>query len=388
MKRVQGTFALSGRDRGAVAVLTALLMVTFMVFLAFVVDIGLMVTSKARLQTAVDAGALAGAAELCMSKGVDPVTGEPIPVWQARNFARDNNVERDRTRAFVYPAWDAASPAPAQRITVEAREVHSMVFGSIIGMEDVALDARATAERSCRVTFQFISDTYIKFTGNDSGGGSWYAQYCFDGSNATFDLAAVSSIPEFNCKLKFTGGGWSDAVPPGPIQRTGEGTRRFYEAPLITTAEVIAANGWGAAIDQAVTGLASSNLCSQVTAAAFSDTVLCRCKQSGKCGPADALKLPDGIVDVAVFAEGDIDGKQNTDFRGPILHSIEGNITLNNGVAAGVIAYAPKGNVKFTGGSSSNSGYILANSINLEGNNLDAVGGVSAVFPGEFSLVE
>jgi len=134
--------------KGAIIVLTALLMVAMLGMLAFSIDTGYMLTLRAEAQRAADAGALAGAGSLA--------SGTIIAEQQARNFTKLNAVGRravpDASIKVEFGNWSTTSrsflPALAQPTAVRVtarRENQPLFFAGIFGKKQFGIGAEAVA---------------------------------------------------------------------------------------------------------------------------------------------------------------------------------------------------------------------------------------------------
>ncbi len=122
-------------DRGAVAVLTALLLVPLLVCAALVVDIGASYVQRRQLQNAADAAALAIAQDCGKASCGD--------YSSTAAFFASNNV----------PNWDATPTTDRQvttsfngnSVTVRAAKLVNYAFGPVIGVDNNTVAAQATA---------------------------------------------------------------------------------------------------------------------------------------------------------------------------------------------------------------------------------------------------
>jgi len=127
-------------DRGAVAVIVALFMVVFMTLLAFVVDIGMMQTARAKLQNAVDSAALAAAWQLPAACSGTPAASGTSACVTAGSYAVANGVPLSSVTV--------TSTAGSSTIRVSASENVRLVFAPIIGQNSRTVTATAVATRS------------------------------------------------------------------------------------------------------------------------------------------------------------------------------------------------------------------------------------------------
>ncbi len=134
--------------RGAIIVLTALLMIVLMTMLACSLDIGFMAHVRGQVQRAVDAGALAGAALL----GEGPQAAEPV----AREYVQYNpaggSVIPDGSIDVQFGAWDegsrtfneGANPLTAIRVFAQQAD-RPFFFARVLGNDRFAVGAEAIA---------------------------------------------------------------------------------------------------------------------------------------------------------------------------------------------------------------------------------------------------
>jgi hypothetical protein len=119
---------LTGRSRnGQVLVQVAMLMVVFFALMAIAIDVGHMLNERRHMQNAADAGALAGAWELCFG---DPAQAEAT----AREYAIDRN-----------GAGMADVSVGELRVTVYAREATGLYLARLFGIQTADINARAVA---------------------------------------------------------------------------------------------------------------------------------------------------------------------------------------------------------------------------------------------------
>lgn len=128
--------------RGAVVVLTAVVLVVLLLLIAFAVDLGYLCTVRTELQSAADAGALAGAAEL------------PAGVDKAKKAAQtfvEENVDAGSVKSRA-GRWDASKrvfvanqpPRDAFEVTVYQPET-PLFFGRLIGRDSQSMAGSAVA---------------------------------------------------------------------------------------------------------------------------------------------------------------------------------------------------------------------------------------------------
>jgi hypothetical protein len=158
-----------GRDEsGAVAIVTAILMVVFLGFLSLAVDIGHLATVKNELQNAADAAALAGARALVFEEGtmVQKIMPLPDPPYcnQAVTWAQNTINKSDAQNLSITVVqtgvwdWPANTFTPSGICQAGINAVHVEVqrndsanqpvatwFARIFGIDTVNAAARATA---------------------------------------------------------------------------------------------------------------------------------------------------------------------------------------------------------------------------------------------------
>jgi Flp pilus assembly protein TadG len=122
------SFLTGGRRDGQVLVQVAMLMIVFFIFMAIAIDVGHMLTERRRMQNAADAGALAGAWEICFG---DPARAEQT----AREYAVDRN-----------HAQVADVTVAEGKVTVYAREATGLYLASIFGVDTADINAMAAAD--------------------------------------------------------------------------------------------------------------------------------------------------------------------------------------------------------------------------------------------------
>jgi len=117
-------------QRGQTLVTVALLMVVFMGFLALAIDVGLLLSERRRMQNAADAGALAGAREICLEPQM--YGGD----WEAaaKDYAETRNLAP--TANVTLENWV---------VTVHTRSWVDLIFARVFGIDMVHVDAVAAA---------------------------------------------------------------------------------------------------------------------------------------------------------------------------------------------------------------------------------------------------
>ncbi len=134
--------------RGAIIVLTALLMITMMAMLAFSIDVGYMMTVRTELQRAVDAGALAGAGLLV--QGVEEAESA-VQTMVQQNIVGDQEVS-EADLSIETGHWDEQAQAfiPSTELpsAVRVRAVRNgqgLFFARALGNDQFDVDAEAIA---------------------------------------------------------------------------------------------------------------------------------------------------------------------------------------------------------------------------------------------------
>lgn len=367
-------------DRGAVAIIVAVGIVGLLLLVGLVVDFGQVFAARARLQSAVDAAALAGAQEFCLPP--------------AQGWTTTNDQESDaRAAAVDYaqrngglsidPDSLAIQTGGTSYLTIAASEPVTLFFGALADDTDslgnAAVGAIATASRECTISFQFVADETVQFNGAHSEAGNWYAGECFDGQNNVFDTIAVGSDENHMCADPRING------DPPPIVRA-EAEQKLYRVVDINASNAMQASSMGVYVapgseDPWRTGSpVVIGPCADVTWR-DKDPVVCN-------GDLDGVdKVPSGRVEAdVIMASGDIDLTNNVEYTGRLIYSRDGDITLLNGVPAGTIIYAPSGTVRFNGSGTRNYGMVFAQDILFNGGDQDAGPGVNLYAPGRIAL--
>jgi Flp pilus assembly protein TadG len=128
-------------ETGAVAIIVALFMVALLVLAALVLDLGSLYGHDRELQSAADAGALAGAQELVYSNG-----SSAAAKTAATNYVSLNAAKSSVNEANV--AWPNGGPQVGSRsVTVDLLENHvPFSFARVIGRTEGSVKAHAKAE--------------------------------------------------------------------------------------------------------------------------------------------------------------------------------------------------------------------------------------------------
>jgi len=114
------------RERGAILVQAAILLVVLLLFVGLAIDVGALYGERRHMQNAADAGALAGARAICF--GGDPVL-------QATEYAVTRNGAADALVEIV----------DEYQVRVTATYPTTMHFATLIGLNTVEVSAQATA---------------------------------------------------------------------------------------------------------------------------------------------------------------------------------------------------------------------------------------------------
>lgn len=132
--------ARAGQEDGAVAIIVALLMVALLTLVALVVDLGSLYDHDRELQTAADAGALAGAQELFYSGGNTTQAEGATREYVGANSAPNSSVDGDNV------SYDLLN-IDARSVEVKLRETGvQFSFAPVIGKTEGAVTAYAKAE--------------------------------------------------------------------------------------------------------------------------------------------------------------------------------------------------------------------------------------------------
>jgi Flp pilus assembly protein TadG len=126
------------REKGQALILVTLMVVVLFGFLALALDMGNVYAGRRRMQNAADAGALAGARELCFGSGSRA---------QARVVAEDYAINHNGAQAAV-----ADIPSDGYTVTVVATQRLDTFFARVIGIQtaDVSAEAAALCGRAIR----------------------------------------------------------------------------------------------------------------------------------------------------------------------------------------------------------------------------------------------
>ena len=150
------------KENGQTLVHVALMMVVLLGFLALAIDVGLLYFERRRMQNAADAGALAGAREICLEPKMFPPDGDPY--LAAQEYAVDRNFAP--TADITVEEWT---------VTVVASSWVDLFFARIFGMDMVHVGAVAAAacgkaNSACNVW----PITYSTANWGGQGCGDWF----------------------------------------------------------------------------------------------------------------------------------------------------------------------------------------------------------------------
>jgi hypothetical protein len=138
-------------ENGAVMVIVAFALIVIFGFAAFAVDFGLAYNSKANLQTAADAAALAGAQDLPHAS---------IATSTAYTYADANGCSQDQTTIITPYNGDSSM------IEVICSDTVEYYFAQVLGINNTAITARAVAQNQSQwdgdaLPFINLDDDYI-----------------------------------------------------------------------------------------------------------------------------------------------------------------------------------------------------------------------------------
>lgn len=386
---VQGdSNARTSSDRGAVAIVVAVFVILGVVLLAFVVDRGRIYLTRSQLQNAVDAGALAGVQQFCLTPANPADTAEALAV----RYANDNGAQS----VLV----DADSIGSSSYINVRASEVVDMFFGGLVGQEEVAVAAQATASRLCEINYRVVAESLVNFNGQGSTAGPIYAGACFEGSNGTFPVVSVWTLAtEFDpCPDNSFGSGQkTTTIYAGS---NGVVTQRNYDVPELdivtyvpsvtrvkdyvsgtTFASVFDAITW---IQNPANGALVGN-CSPATG--WADTQAINCSGGTGGGTLDVDDTHNGMI----IANDQINLNGATIDNG-LVYSRNGDITIDatTRVSQDSVLYAPNGNIRITGSGSGGDvdAVLIAQEIAVNGSGNALSTGVPLYGPGPYQLIQ
>jgi len=181
-------------ENGQVLIYVALGMVVLLGFVALAIDVGYVYGERRRMQNAADAGALAGAHELCLGNGAGAA------VATARDYATRNGAQS------VVPLVDLSHFT----VTVPVSETVSLRIAPVIGISTMIVPASAAAQcgQTCSGTglwpVAFKLGMWNSMYDNQTGCGRPF--YVWNGNNANKE-------PDCNeCQCDVDGDGRQDLV--------------------------------------------------------------------------------------------------------------------------------------------------------------------------------
>lgn len=143
MRRVGNPVPPGGRERGAVSVLVALLMVAFLGFAAVAVDVGMLYAERTQLQNGSDAAALA-VAQKCARDVNDPeCSGTSSLARSLVNSNAGDGLSNLSSLTLDTAGRTVTVTAGAQEAGSEPNSV-SLVFARVLGISSAAVTARSS----------------------------------------------------------------------------------------------------------------------------------------------------------------------------------------------------------------------------------------------------
>jgi Flp pilus assembly protein TadG len=378
--------------RGAVLILTTLLTIMLLGLLAFAIDLGYIRIALADLQTAADAGALAGARGLtvcCTSTALSEaqraaqlnyVFQTPVSVVPSEDIELGS--WDDTTSTFTVLTGNATSNANAVRVTcrVSAGRGNALplYFARIFGIDSQDLSAKAVAKSTPIMCGAFIGLNAVDISGGsytdsyDSSSGPYDAASAGDKgtvcSNGDISLSGGSTVngdvhPGLGYSLSASGGATATgttaaltkplteaAVDPGDVANTNDNS----SIPL-------SANG----NDPLVSGNFHLSRGDRVTLLpgtyCFSTLVL-----SGN----SSLEITGKTI---IYVAGKVDSGSGTLTNATQipsnlqLYAMGTSVTLSGGAQMHAVVYAPMADISFTGGNSDFFGMMVGASLTLSG---------------------
>jgi len=322
-------------ERGAVAVVVALFMLIFVALLAFVVDFGVVYATKAKLQNAADAAALAGAQDIACGGGAG------TSATTAVTYAQSNGVPVGGT--IVSPGSNS--------ISVLTRERVNMVFGQVIRPSQPYIDveARATATLTCQTDYVVFGENLVNTGSNGQKVGAIYAGAKFTMSSAVG--LYISSVSVYVAGPA-TPGDKSDAIDWKATTPTNIGTRVYGVnggAPW-TAAAYAATTGIPKLITDANKGQVKGGRCDAITKKWLTDNptgwnIVC---DGGDLTIDSDFAGSIVATDTASGKNADIVIKARV--TGPLIYTADGDIGAQGGIGEvfGTF-YAPNGTVGLNG---------------------------------------
>lgn len=155
-------------ERGAVAVIAALMLTGLVALTGTAVDLGMVYSARSELQNATDAAAMAGAAELVMDTNGDDVVetnyngamSTAISFVESNNITTDALVWTDESDLYEAGLWDfdlgdfaqvgdSANPDDLNAVRVSMQRPVDMLFANIVGLGQVQVGVSSTAFLGC-----------------------------------------------------------------------------------------------------------------------------------------------------------------------------------------------------------------------------------------------
>jgi putative Flp pilus-assembly TadE/G-like protein len=144
-------------ERGAVLIQVAVCLLVLLAFSAFVVDYGVMWASRGQVQTAADAGALAGAISMAYETEGNLAAQQTNARKKAQATAKENFVWGEQPDVdltdITFPACPPGAPGPPDTcVRVDAFRNQArdnpltMFFGNLVGVGEQGVRATATAQ--------------------------------------------------------------------------------------------------------------------------------------------------------------------------------------------------------------------------------------------------
>ncbi len=196
----------AGRDRGAVAVVTALLMTVFLALSAFTIDVGYWYAVGLQEQRAADAAALAGVTRL---------PGDPTGAFTtAQSFASQNGFTDGASAVSVQPAM-GSQPS---RLKVTVTKTVPNVFGRIMGRPTTTISRSAVADYVGPVPMGSPCNEF----GNDPAAGSNRSTKCDNTGQFWANVGTMSST-------KVSGDAYQDGKCTGTVDGCTGATNDNYD---------------------------------------------------------------------------------------------------------------------------------------------------------------
>lgn len=209
---------------GVALVMMALMITVFLGFSALAVDVGAVAYTKAKLQNAADAAALAGAHDL---PDLDTAEGT------AMDYAKLNGVEHGVEQTVVLP--DAGYDGDPKKIKVECKRTVPYIFAKVLGLPDPVVEASAVAQRSGgdgvsglrpwalddEFDYEYGDELILK-NGAGDGTTGYYGVVAFGSQNAN-----AASVYSDNVEF-----GYGGIVNIGDIIKQGQGNNNNVKAEI------------------------------------------------------------------------------------------------------------------------------------------------------------